>query len=244
MQQKEKLRIVCGIHPVEAMLKSKLKVDKLFLLSSAQKSKFQNILDLAFQRQIPIEWVGERKELDLLTNELNHQGAAAWMKTEAQYHALDEVKDAQLLLMLDHITDDRNFGAILRSVDLLGVDGVIIPQDRASQINEAVIRSSSGAAFFTKIIRVVNLSQALEQLKDYGFWSYAAVGLGGESVRQVQFARQSVLILGNEGEGISDRLLKNSDFKITIPSSGNIDSFNVSVAAAILLYEASAQLKS
>jgi len=89
----------------------------------------------------------------------------------------------------------------------------------------------------------VNLSQALEQLKDYGFWSYAAVGLGGESVRQVQFARQSVLILGNEGEGISDRLLKNSDFKITIPSAGNIDSFNVSVAAAILLYEASAQLR-
>ena len=146
-------------------------------------------------------------------------------------------EDKALVLMLDGITDPHNLGAILRSADQFGVDLVVIPERRSVQANETVVRVSSGAAQYVPIAVVPNLTRAMGQLKDNGFWVYGA-DMAGESSYTIKLASRSVIVMGSEGDGMSQLVRKNCDHIVSIPMRGHIDSLNVSVAAGILLYEA------
>ncbi len=233
---------IFGVHPVEAVLKSNLKVKELLLLKGIKQNKIRNILKLASSKRIPVKEVEKRSFLEEKVDFENHQGILANMQSEISYKHLEEFKDSKLIIMLDHITDPHNFGAILRSADQFCADAIIIPKNRSIEITPTVVKSSSGAAFFVPVVREGNLSQTLAKLTEWGFWSYAAAGGEGESIDKVDFAEKTLLILGNEGKGISEKLRENSDFKVHIPSNGKIDSLNVSVASAIFLYQSALKL--
>lgn len=238
-----KQNIIFGLHPVESLLESHLKIQEIYILKDIKKNKIETVLNLASEKGIPVQYVEKRQTLDELCFGENHQGVAASIKSDVSYRHLQEFKDAKLLLMLDHITDPHNFGAILRSADQFNIDAVIIPKNRSIEITPSVIRSSSGAAFFVPVIREANLTQSLNKLKEWGFWSYAAAGGEGQSLAQTEFDSKTVIVMGSEGSGLSQNLKKNCDFSIQIPSNGKIESLNVSVATAIFLYKAAIDLK-
>ena len=144
--------------------------------------------------------------------------------------------DAALDLILDGITDPHNLGAILRSADQFGADLVMIPERRAVQANETVVKVSSGAAQYVPISVVTNLTREIKVLKDNGFWIYGA-DMAGEESYSISFPRRTAIVMGSEGNGMSQLVRKNCDHIISIPMQGHIDSLNVSVAAGILLYE-------
>lgn len=146
-------------------------------------------------------------------------------------------EDAQaLVLILDGITDVQNLGAILRSADQFSVDLVIVPERRSAQANETVLRISSGAAQYVPVATVTNLVREIEALQKQGFWVYGA-DMGGEAIHATRFPARTALVMGSEGEGMSQLVAKRCDHIVSIPTSGHIDSLNVSVAAGILLYE-------
>ena len=144
--------------------------------------------------------------------------------------------DGALVLILDGITDPHNLGAILRSADQFCADLVLIPERRSVQANETVVKVSSGAAQYVPISVVTNLSREIRTLKDHGFWIYGA-DMAGEESYSVSFPARTAIVMGSEGDGISQLVRKNCDHIISIPMRGHIDSLNVSVAAGILLYE-------
>ena len=145
-------------------------------------------------------------------------------------------EDGALVLLLDGITDPHNLGAILRSADQFGVSLAVIPERRAVQANETVVKVSSGAAQYVPVSVVPNLSRAIATLKDNGFWVYGA-DMAGESSYAIKFPSRTAIVMGSEGDGISQLVRKNCDHIVSIPMQGHIDSLNVSVAAGILLYE-------
>ena len=143
---------------------------------------------------------------------------------------------ASLVIVLDHIEDPHNVGAILRSADAFGADAVIIPSRRASPLTDAAARSSAGAVAWVPVIQVGNLRSAIDMLKSAGYWVYAA-DMAGRPVGETRFNEKSILILGNEGKGASKLLRDSADETVSIPMRGHVDSLNVSVSAAILMYE-------
>ena len=144
--------------------------------------------------------------------------------------------DGALVLILDGITDPHNLGAILRSADQFGVDLVLIPERRSVQANETVVKVSSGAAQYVPLSVVTNLTREIKTLKDNGFWIYGA-DMAGEESYSMSFPARTAIVMGSEGNGISQLVRKNCDHIISIPMRGHIDSLNVSVATGILLYE-------
>jgi len=144
--------------------------------------------------------------------------------------------DASLVFVLDHIEDPHNVGAILRSADAFGVDAVIIPSRRASPLTDAAARSSAGAIAWVPIIQVNNLRAAVDALKRVGYWAYAA-DMAGAPVGERPLSKKALIILGNEGKGASRILREVADESISIPMYGHVDSLNVSVSAAIFMYE-------
>lgn len=145
-------------------------------------------------------------------------------------------EDCAVVILLDGVTDPHNLGAVLRIADQFQIDGVFIPEKRSVKVNQTVSRVSSGADQHVTCIEVTNLVRTIERLKDAGFWIYGA-DMGGAAIPQVDLARNVALVLGSEGRGISTLAAKRCDQIISIPTQGNIDSLNVSVAAGILSYE-------
>lgn len=179
-------------------------------------------------------------ELNRMTNNGNHQGIVVETFPH-EYTSLEEIirsaksKEQPLVLLLDEIEDPQNFGAILRSADAFGVDGVIIKNNNQVQLNWTVAKVSTGAIEYVKVAQVANLSNAIKTLKDNGFWIYAADGSGKENYQDQNYSGAVALIVGSEGRGISPLVMKNSDFIIKIPMSGHVNSLNVSVSTGILL---------
>lgn len=152
-----------------------------------------------------------------------------------EYGSLEDIKDDSLILMLDHLEDPHNFGAIIRTCEAKGIKSIIIPKDRGVTVNETVMKTSSGALNHVNIIMVTNLVNAINKLKDKGYFVYAA-DMNGSDYKTVDYADKVVLIIGNEGNGISNIVKNNSDEIISIPMKGVVNSLNASVAAAILIY--------
>jgi 23S rRNA (guanosine2251-2'-O)-methyltransferase len=147
--------------------------------------------------------------------------------------------EAALVLALDGVTDPHNFGAILRTAAAAGVDGVVFPERRSAQVNEAVVRASAGTAGRVPLVRVVNLGRALDELKEAGAWVYGlAAGPGSVPLFEESFDRGTVIVLGSEGEGLHQKIAERCDARLEIPMPGGTESLNVSAAAAVALYHA------
>lgn len=179
-------------------------------------------------------------ELTKLAQGGNHQGVIVEVE-EFKYSSLEEIilsakdKTQPLVLILDGVKDPHNLGAIIRSADAFGVDGIIIKNRNQVEVNMTVCKVSTGAINYVKIAQVANLSNAIDTLKKNGYWIYATDGSAKDEYCKVKYDGPVALILGSEGEGVSKLLIRNSDFLIKIPMQGHVNSLNVSVATGILL---------
>ena len=166
----------------------------------------------------------------------NHQGIIVDVG-EYRYCNIDDIiKENGFIVILDHLEDTHNFGAIIRTCLAAGVDGIIIPKDRSVSVNSTVMKTSSGACVNMKICMVTNINQAIKYLKDKGYW-IVSTEMNGERYTNVDYKDATALVIGNEGKGVSELVKKSSDFIVSIPMSGKIESLNASVAAGILIYE-------
>lgn len=174
--------------------------------------------------------------------EVNHQGVVAEVK-EFNYKPFDEAlyelnnEGPKLVLILDKIQDPYNFGAIIRSASLLGVDQIVILDHKQVFVNSTVVKTSAGTVYDMKISKVTNLSNAIKDLQKNGFWVYST-HLNSEStdMRKVDFANKTAIVIGNEHKGVSELVMKNSDMNVYIPSTNTIDSYNANVATSLILY--------
>ena len=169
----------------------------------------------------------------------NHQGIILEIEEVPTYsldYFLESVHDKSkvLIVMLDHLEDPHNFGAIIRTSEALGVDGIIIPNDRSVTVNSTVVKTSAGAISYMKIVRVPNLGSTITRLKKEGFW-IVATDMDGEDYSEIDYPNKLCVVIGNEGKGVSDVILKSSDFVASIPMSGKINSLNASVSCGIVL---------
>lgn len=171
----------------------------------------------------------------------HHQGIileTSEVKTYSLDNFLESIhdKDRALVVMLDHLEDPHNFGAIIRTAEALGVDAIIIPNDRSVTVNSTVVKTSAGAISYMKIVRVANLGSAISKLKKNDFW-IVGTDMDGEDYSKIDYPARTCLVIGNEGKGISNIIRKNCDFIASIPMSGKINSLNASVSCGIVLSE-------
>jgi 23S rRNA (guanosine2251-2'-O)-methyltransferase len=191
-----------------------------------------------------------RAQLDRISRGARHQGAVARV-TAFCYRPISELLDSAFpfsqpcrILILDEITDPRNFGALLRCADGAGVFHVVIPKDRSVGVTPAVVKSSAGAVHHVNIYRVTNLRQTMKQLKDRGFWLVGLDAGAPISIYDRTYPEKLAIVLGSEGRGMRSLVRQECDFLVSIPMSGKIDSLNVAVAGAVFLYEVRRQCAS
>jgi 23S rRNA (guanosine2251-2'-O)-methyltransferase len=234
---------VYGINPIKVLLAQQASpLKKIVIADGRGGSTVKEIVEAARQKKIPVEWK-QREYLDELTGRTDHQGIVG-LRDAFVYADLDDLLKNRnphlshdLILILDSILDPQNLGSIIRSAHCLGANGVIIPTDRAASVTPAVIKASAGSAEQLPVVRVTNLSQTMDDLKDKGFWIFGADAHGGKSIREQNFDGPVALVLGSEAKGIRPLVKKKCDFLVTIPMTENFDSFNVAVAAGIIQYE-------
>ena len=203
----------------------------------SKKFKEQSIIDELKEKNIRINFC-DSKVLDQKVDGL-HQGIILEVE-EAKTYTLEELfnqtknKTNPLVVMLDHLEDPHNFGAIIRTCEALGIDGIIIPNDRSVGITGTVIKTSAGAISYTTIVRVPNLANTLEKLKKNGFW-IVGTDMHGTNYTKLDYNMPTCLVIGNEGKGMSKVIKDNCDFIATIPMTGQINSLNASVSCGIIL---------
>ncbi|MBQ4556455.1 MAG: 23S rRNA (guanosine(2251)-2'-O)-methyltransferase RlmB [Clostridia bacterium] len=235
---------IIGRNALRELLASGRDIDKIFVLRGEREGSITVLVAQALERGIPVQEV-ERQKLDALSGGGNHQGVVA-MAAQKEYSTVEEILDiakargeSPVVLILDGVEDPHNLGAIIRSADVFGVHGVIIPKRRASGVTAVVEKASAGALEHMAVAKVTNISDTLKKLKDNGLWIYAAE-VGGDDYSSVDYGSGPIgIVLGSEGYGISRLVLENCDFKISIPNYGHVNSLNVSCAAAVVLAEVS-----
>ncbi|WP_338982050.1 23S rRNA (guanosine(2251)-2'-O)-methyltransferase RlmB [Spiroplasma endosymbiont of Eupeodes luniger] len=228
---------IYGKNPLKQLLADdRQRIEKVFILPQ-EKAIIEQL------KQANISYVISNKEqLLFLVKHSKHQGIVCLIK-EYVYSSLEVVlqkiktKKYPLILILDQIEDPRNFGAILRSCDAVNVDAVIILKQRQVELNATVAKTSVGAINYVPVVKVTNLSNTLTTLKDNGFWIVASALNTEINYYNVDYKKPIALIVGNEGKGVSQKLLNNSDYIVKVPMQGHINSLNVAVASALLLYQ-------
>ncbi|HPQ43037.1 MAG TPA: 23S rRNA (guanosine(2251)-2'-O)-methyltransferase RlmB [Syntrophales bacterium] len=235
------MQAIYGIHPVAEALKNGGSIEKVILLKEGKQGGIREILTIATQRGIPVVY-RDRNYLDITAGTRQHQGVICIFE-EYRYVDIDTVltdctsRENSLILILDSITDPQNLGSLIRTALCFGVNGLIIPEDRAASVTPTVIKASAGAAMHLSIVRVVNLSRTIDRLKEEGFWIYGADAGDGGSLHDFDYSGHTGLVMGSEGRGIRSLVKKKCDLLISIPMTNTIDSLNVSVAGGIILYE-------
>ncbi|MBQ9133429.1 MAG: 23S rRNA (guanosine(2251)-2'-O)-methyltransferase RlmB [Clostridia bacterium] len=233
---------VVGRNALRELLASGRDIDKIFVQRGEREGSITVLIAQALERKIPVVEV-ERQKLDALSGGGNHQGVVA-MAAQKEYSTIDDILavaesrgEKPFVVILDGVEDPHNLGAIIRSADVFGAHGIIIPKRRASGVTATVEKASAGALEHMAVAKVTNISDAIKTLKDKGLWIYAAE-VGGEDYGTVDYGSGAVgIVLGSEGYGISRLVLENCDFKISIPNYGHVNSLNVSCAAAVVLAE-------
>ena len=226
-----------GINPIKELLKSGKPVEKIEIFNGVNRDRISFILEEAKKRFIKVVYTDKKSEID--------QGVTAYVVDYGYNKTIEDLleklygKEESVVVVLDGIQDPRNFGAILRSCEAFGVDGIIIPDRNSVKVNETVIKTSTGAIEYVDIIEVTNISMALEKLKKYGFWVYGAEAEGAKEYFEEKYPAKTCLVLGSEGQGIRKKVKEYCDIMIKIPTFGKINSLNVSVAGGILLSEIS-----
>ena len=233
--------VLFGLRPVlEAMRVSPDVLERLYLARGVQAAG--RLAEEARALGITIE-VTDRGSLDRMTAGGHHQGVAARAKPFSFAQADQLLRSApRMVVVLDGITDPQNLGAIVRSAEVLGAGGVILPRDRSVGVTPAVVRASSGAAVHLPVAQVVNLVRAMEQIKDRGYWIVGLDGAGRSRFQDLPPFERVALVVGGEGRGIRPLVSRACDFMVAIPVRGRITSLNAAAAAAIGLYELSTRL--
>ncbi len=236
---------VIGRNAVLELLKSGREIDKIYIKKGERTGSVTVIAAEAVRRGIPIAEV-EVFKLDAMACGQPHQGVAAsaalkdYASIDDMLRLAEERGEKPLLVMADGVEDPQNLGALIRAAECAGAHGVIIPKRRAVGLTEAVGRASAGAIEHMPVAKVVNLARTVEELKEKGLWIFAAE-VGGQAYYDSDFRCPAVLILGSEGFGVSRLLKEKSDFVVSIPMYGQVNSLNVSAAAAVILCEAARQ---
>lgn len=205
-------------------------IKKVYISKSKQDKELFDYL-----KKNKIHYIVVDKELLNKMTKEHHQGIVLEIE-DFQYSELEEIMKDNFLLMLDHLEDPHNLGAIIRSAEAAGITGIILPKDRSVAVTDTVIKTSAGAINNLKIVKVTNLVDTIKKLQKENFFIYGA-DMEGTDIREAKFAPKKVLVIGNEGKGISKVVEKNCDEMIRIPMKGEINSLNASVAAAILIFK-------
>ncbi len=216
-------------------------VDKLFVLDGCQDGPVKSILREAKKGDTIISFV-KKERLDQMSKTGTHQGVIAYTAAY-EYAEVSDILDAAaakgeppFIILLDNIEDPHNLGAIIRTANLAGAHGVIIPKRRAVGLTAVVARTSAGALNYTPVAKVTNLSATMEELKKQGLW-FVCADMSGECMYDCNMTGAIGLVIGNEGDGVSRLVREHCDFTVSIPMKGDIDSLNASVAAGVLSYE-------
>ena len=243
-----KNEIAYGIRPILEAIQSGKDIDKIFVQKDSRSPQMSELLRTARQMQIPISFVPVEK-LNRFTGQ-NHQGAVCFL-SPINYSSLENVLptvfekgETPLILILDRISDVRNFGAICRSAECEGVSAIVLPSKGAAQINSDAVKSSAGAVFNIPLCREESLKKTTQFLKNSGVQIISCTEKAEKFIDEIDFNLPSAIILGSEEDGISNELLIKSDYLAKIPMGGKTASLNVSVAAGIVLYEVIRQRKS
>jgi 23S rRNA (guanosine2251-2'-O)-methyltransferase len=237
-------KLIFGLNPVlEALRAEKRQIDKILVLEGMREARLHEILYLAKQKGVPFQNVSRDKISCFFKNNENHQGIVAFTASTAYYDTdklIEEItgKENSLSVILDGIEDPRNLGAILRSVECSGADGVFIPERRAVGLTETVAKSSAGATEYVKVAKVTNISRLIEELKANNIWVVGASGDAEMDYTEWDWKQSSALVLGSEGKGLHRLVAEKCDILVKIPMQGNIESLNVSVASGVILFEA------
>lgn len=230
-----------GRNAVIEAFRSGKPIDKLFVLDGCQDGPVRTIIREAKKHDTIINYVAKER-LDQLSETGKHQGviayAAAYEYAEVEdILALAKEKgEPPFIFLLDNIEDPHNLGAIIRTANLAGAHGVIIPKRRAVGLTATVAKTSAGALNYTPVAKVTNLSKTIEELKEKGLW-FVCADMGGETMYRLNLKGPIGLVIGNEGEGVSRLVKEKCDYIASIPMKGDIDSLNASVAAGVLAYE-------
>jgi 23S rRNA (guanosine2251-2'-O)-methyltransferase len=234
--------IIYGINAVSEALKEGGGVEKVILAHGKKGETARSIVDLARKSNVPVEFAS-RDYIDSVAEGGVHQGVIGVCRPFA-YAELESVianrhpsRRDSLVLILDGINDPRNLGSLIRTAHCFGANGVIIPTDRTAAVTAAVVKSSSGAVRYLPVARVVNIASAIDYLKEQGFWIYGADMGKGTVCHETDYKGHVGLVVGNEGRGIRPLIRTKCDFTVFVPMFGKIDSLNVSVAAAVIMYE-------
>lgn len=230
-----------GRNAVLEAFRSGKAVDKLFVLERCEDGPVRTILREAKKHDTMVKFV-KKERLDQMSETGKHQGVIA-MTAAYTYAEVDDILEAArkkgeppFILLLDNIEDPHNLGAIIRTANLAGAHGVIIPKNRAVGLTATVARTSAGALNYTPVAKVTNLARTIEELKKQGMW-FVCADMGGTQMYDLDLKGSIGLVIGNEGEGVSKLVRKKCDFIASIPMHGDIDSLNASVAAGVLAYE-------
>ena len=216
-------------------------IDKLFVLDGCQDGPVRSITREARKHDTIINYVAKER-LDQLSETGKHQGVIAfaaayeYAQVEDMLALAKEKGEPPFLFLLDNIEDPHNLGAIIRTANLAGAHGVIIPKRRAAGLTATVAKTSAGALNYTPVAKVTNLGQTIEELKKQGMW-FVCADMDGEVMYRLDLKGPIGMVIGNEGEGVSRLVKENCDFVAAIPMKGDIDSLNASVAAGVLAYE-------
>ncbi len=235
--------VIYGINPVRESLIADQPFDKIYLLQNRRDKAIDEVRSLAKNRKVAVTMV-KREQLDRMVQTSKHQGIVAYL-SEGKYHDLENLlatarrKETPLFLFLiDGVEDPRNLGAIIRTVDAAGGDGVVIPSRRAAGLTSVVSKSSAGALAHLPVARVENLSSTLDQLKkEENLWVVGLDVEGEMPYTRYDFTGPVAIVVGGEGKGIRRKVLERCDQTVSLPMLGNVGSLNVSVAVGIVAYE-------
>ena len=216
-------------------------IDKLFVLEHCNEGSMNTVLREAKKHDTVINYV-KKERLDQMSETGKHQGVIGYLAAY-EYATVDEILDkarekgeSPFVILLDDIEDPHNLGAIIRTANLAGAHGVIIPKHRASGLTATVAKTSAGALNYTPVAKVTNISKTIEELKKEGMW-FVCADMGGTTMYDLDLKGSIGLVIGNEGKGVSRLVKEKCDFVASIPMFGDIDSLNASVATGVLAYE-------
>lgn len=240
VEQKDK-EMIAGKNPVLEALRATRDINKIWVAEGVKKAGIAELLELAKERGIVVQFVPKQK-VDGLTSE-NHQGVVAsvaaynYAELNDIFAIAEERGEDPFILILDELEDPHNLGSIMRTADAVGAHGIIIPKRRSVALTAVVAKASTGAIEYIPTVRVGNLSQIVDELKERGVWIAGTDAKGSEDYRRMDATLPLAIIIGSEGKGMSRVLKEKCDFLYNLPMVGHVTSLNASVAASLLMYE-------
>ena len=237
--------VISGRNAVKELLASGRDIEKIYVQSGEREGSVNLLIGMAAERKIRIV-DADRRKLDELTFGARHQGVVA-IAAERNYSTVDDIfayaeerGEKPFVVVLDGVEDPHNLGAVIRSAECCGVHGVIIPKRRAVGLTTTAVKASAGAAEYMRVAKVTNIAATLDELKERGLWVFAA-DMGGDSYYDTDMTCAAAVVMGSEGFGISRLVKEKCDITVSIPLYGNVNSMNVSCAAAVILAEVARQ---